>query len=96
MNTTTLKTRTSQGWMHKTGGMIPGLLLAGAIAAVATWAAQFPAIKNNGLSALTLAIIIGLLIGNTVYPPSPASAPAASPSPRPACCAPASCSTVCA
>lgn len=54
--------------MHKTGGMIPGLLLAGTIAAVATWAAQFPAIKNNGLSALTLAIIIGLLIGNTVYP----------------------------
>lgn len=54
--------------MHKTGGLIPGLLLAGAIAAVATWAAQFPAIKSNGLSALTLAIIIGLVIGNTVYP----------------------------
>ncbi|MDH1473731.1 YeiH family protein [Comamonas thiooxydans] len=69
MNTTALKNSApSQGWMHKTGGMIPGLLLAGAIAAVATWAAQFPAIKNNGLSALTLAIIIGLLIGNTVYP----------------------------
>ena len=45
MNTTTLKNSApSQGWMHKTGGMIPGLLLAGAIAAVATWAAQFPAI----------------------------------------------------
>ena len=41
MNTTTLKNSApSQGWMHKTGGMIPGLLLAGAIAAVATWAAQ--------------------------------------------------------
>ena len=54
--------------MHKTGGMVPGLLLAGTIAAVATWAAQFPIIKSNGLSALTLAIIIGLVIGNTVYP----------------------------
>ena len=48
--------------------MVPGLLLAGAIAAAATWLAQFPAVKNNGLCALTLAIIIGLVIGNTVYP----------------------------
>ena len=48
--------------------MLPGLLLAGAIAAAATWLAQFPAIKSNGLSALTLAIVIGLVIGNTVYP----------------------------
>ena len=69
MNTTTLKNSApSHGWMHKTGGMVPGLLLAGTIAAVATWAAQFPIIKSNGLSALTLAIIIGLVIGNTVYP----------------------------
>ena len=46
----------------------PGLLLAGAIAAVATWAAQFPIVTSNGLSALTLAIVLGLIIGNTVYP----------------------------
>ena len=69
MNTTTLKNSApAHGWLHKTGGLIPGLLLAGAIAAVATWAAQFPVIKSNGLSALTLVIIIGLVIGNTVYP----------------------------
>lgn len=69
MNTATLKNSTpSPSWIHKTGRLIPGLLLAGTIAAVATWAAQFPAIKSNGLSALTLAIIIGLVVGNTVYP----------------------------
>ena len=69
MSTTTLSSaQQPRGWMHKTAGMVPGLLLAGAIAAAATWMAQFPAIKNNGLSALTVAIIIGLIIGNTVYP----------------------------
>ena len=47
---------------------LPGLLLAGSIAAVATWAAQFPIVSSNGLSALTLAIVLGLIIGNTVYP----------------------------
>ena len=69
MNTTTLSAAgQSQNWMQKAGAIVPGLLLAGVIAAAATWLAQFPAIKNNGLSALTLAIIIGLVIGNTVYP----------------------------
>lgn len=69
LNTTTLSHSSQpQGWMQKTTALLPGLLLAGVIAAVATWAAQFPVIKSNGLSALTLAIIIGLVIGNTVYP----------------------------
>ena len=69
MNTTTLSAAGQpQSWMQKAGAMVPGLLLAGVIAAAATWLAQFPAIKNNGLSALTLAILIGLVIGNTVYP----------------------------
>lgn len=69
MNTSTISHASPpQGWMHRTTAMVPGLLLAGAIAATATWLAQFPAVKNNGLSALTLAIIIGLVIGNTVYP----------------------------
>jgi uncharacterized integral membrane protein (TIGR00698 family) len=69
MNTTTLKNSSQPaGWMQKTSGLLPGLLLAAAIAAAATWAAQFPVIRSNGLSALTLAILIGLVIGNTVYP----------------------------
>jgi len=46
----------------------PGLLLAGAIAAIAIWAAQFPVVTSNGLSALTLAIVLGLIAGNTFYP----------------------------
>ena len=55
MNATTLShTKQPQSWLNKTGSLIPGLLLAGAIAAVATWAAQFPIIRSNGLSALTL------------------------------------------
>ena len=47
---------------------VPGLLLAGSIAAVSIWAAQYAIVRNNGLSALTLAIVLGLIIGNTVYP----------------------------
>ena len=47
---------------------LPGLLLCGAIAAVSLWAATLPALADRGLSALTLAIVLGLLIGNTVYP----------------------------
>ena len=74
MNATTLShTKPPQSWLNKTGSLIPGLLLAGAIAAVATWAAQFPIIRSNGLSALTLAIIMGLIIGNTIYPSIAAS-----------------------
>ena len=74
MNATTLShTKQPQSWLNKTGSLIPGLLLAGAIAAVATWAAQFPIIRSNGLSALTLAIIMGLIIGNTIYPSIAAS-----------------------
>ena len=74
MNATTLShTKQPQSWLNKTGSLIPGLLLAGAIAAVATWAAQFPIVRSNGLSALTLAIIMGLIIGNTIYPSIAAS-----------------------
>lgn len=47
---------------------VPGLLLVGVIAAIAIWAAQFPIVRNNGLSALTLAIVLGLIVGNTLYP----------------------------
>lgn len=47
---------------------VPGLALVGIIATVSIWAAQFPIVRNNGLSALTLAIVLGLIIGNTIYP----------------------------
>jgi uncharacterized integral membrane protein (TIGR00698 family) len=46
---------------------LPGLLLTLAMAAIATWLARFSAFQQWGLSALTLAIVGGILIGNTVY-----------------------------
>ncbi len=42
-------------------------MLVGTIATVAIWASQFPFVKNNGFSALTLAIVLGLVVGNTFY-----------------------------
>jgi uncharacterized integral membrane protein (TIGR00698 family) len=45
-----------------------GLALAGAIATVAMWGEELPAVQHLGISALTLAIIIGIGLGNTVFP----------------------------
>ena len=47
---------------------VPGLLLAAGIALVATQLATLPWLKERGLGALTLAIVLGMLVGNTVYP----------------------------
>ncbi|MFG5778291.1 YeiH family protein [Comamonas sp. J-3] len=46
---------------------LPGLLLCGAITWIATYLAAMPWFASHGLSALTVAIVIGMLIGNTVY-----------------------------
>ena len=48
--------------------LIPGLLLTGLIAAVAMAAGALPTLQGWGLSALTLAILIGIVLGNTVFP----------------------------
>ena len=48
--------------------LLPGLALAGAIAFAALRLGALPWFQDRGLSALTLAIVIGMLIGNTVYP----------------------------
>ncbi|SDM28865.1 conserved hypothetical integral membrane protein [Oryzisolibacter propanilivorax] len=48
--------------------LLPGLLLAGALAALGTWLAQLPVMASHGFSALTLSIVLGLLVGNTLYP----------------------------
>ena len=47
---------------------LPGLVLAAVIAGIAQWGALNPWIKAHGFSPLTIAIVLGLLIGNTVYP----------------------------
>jgi len=44
-----------------------GLAVAGAIAALAMWSASLPAVQEMGISALTAAILIGIVAGNTVF-----------------------------
>ncbi|HHG0488770.1 TPA: YeiH family protein [Klebsiella pneumoniae] len=46
----------------------PGLALTAALTGAALWAGSFPAIAGAGFSALTLAILFGMVVGNTVYP----------------------------
>ncbi len=48
--------------------LLPGLILTGGITAVALWLGNEPAIAKWGLGALTLAILAGMIIGNTLYP----------------------------
>lgn len=50
------------------GRYLPGLVLSAAITALVLWLAKFEFFSSLGLSALTLAIIIGMIIGNTLYP----------------------------
>lgn len=48
---------------------VPGLLLVLLLAILANELAGLPAMQSAGLSALTLAIVSGMLLGNTVYSP---------------------------
>ena len=52
--------RESEWWL--------GLLFVGVLAYVALQAAGLASIQHLGLSALTLAIVIGMVVGNTVFP----------------------------
>ncbi|HKB59898.1 MAG TPA: YeiH family protein [Gallionellaceae bacterium] len=45
-----------------------GVTLAGMLAFAALEAANLPAIEKLGLSALTLAILLGMVVGNTIFP----------------------------
>ncbi|ENZ9368193.1 YeiH family protein [Klebsiella pneumoniae] len=47
---------------------VPGLALTATLTGAALWAGSFPAIAGAGFSALTLAILFGMVVGNTVYP----------------------------
>lgn len=46
----------------------PGLALSALVAGFALWAGGIPAIAGAGFSALTLAILAGMVLGNTLYP----------------------------
>lgn len=48
-------------------GRLPGLALAGGLALAAIGLGKLAWVQVNGLSALTLAIVLGLVVGNTVY-----------------------------
>lgn len=53
---------------HTLGHFVPGLALSGAITALALWLGNIPSVAGLGLGALTLAILCGMVIGNTLYP----------------------------
>jgi uncharacterized integral membrane protein (TIGR00698 family) len=48
--------------------ILPGLGLTALLALLALGAGEFPALKDLGIGALTLAIALGMLVGNTFYP----------------------------
>lgn len=48
--------------------LLPGLLLSAAIALAAMVLGKLPVFAANGMSALTLAILLGIVLGNSVYP----------------------------
>lgn len=56
------------GPLWRRPGFAPGLLLAAAVAALAMGLARVPALQGAGLSALTLAIVLGIALGNTAFP----------------------------
>ncbi|MGO4478891.1 YeiH family protein [Massilia sp. 2TAF26] len=47
---------------------VHGCALAALLAALAMWGAALPVFQRLGLSALTLAIVAGIVLGNTVFP----------------------------
>jgi uncharacterized integral membrane protein (TIGR00698 family) len=53
---------------HSLGHFAPGLALSALITGVALWTGSIPAIAGAGFSALTMAILLGMVVGNTIYP----------------------------
>lgn len=47
---------------------VPGLALSAVVTGVALWGGSIPAVAGAGFSALTLAILLGMVVRNTVYP----------------------------
>jgi uncharacterized integral membrane protein (TIGR00698 family) len=54
--------------LQRYAGLWPGLALAATVAGAGMFAARLPALQALGLSALTLAIVSGIAVGNTVFP----------------------------
>lgn len=47
--------------------LVPGLFASALVAAISVWLAKLPTVSAYGISALTVAIVIGMVIGNTFY-----------------------------
>lgn len=55
-------------WLQLRADLLPGLLLCAALAALAIVLGRVTWLQEHGLSALTLAIILGFVVGNSVLP----------------------------
>ena len=58
----------SPAWQQALTTYLPGLLLAAVIAVCAIGLGKLPVLQDNGIGALTLAILLGIIAGNTFYP----------------------------
>ena len=58
----------SPGGWQRAAEFVPGLALAGGVAFAAIELGKVGWLQANGISALTLAIVLGMLVGNTAYP----------------------------
>ncbi|WP_282296244.1 YeiH family protein [Stenotrophomonas sp. PS02289] len=68
MSTTTAHPPATRSLRQRWLPRLPGLALTAAVAALALLLGQQPALQAHGLSALTLAIALGIGLGNTLYP----------------------------
>ncbi|PKB20594.1 YeiH family protein [Janthinobacterium sp. 64] len=62
-----LSTTTTTSVSDRYGRLLPGLLLSGAIAWGAIALGKLEWMQSHGMSALTLAIMLGIVLGNSVY-----------------------------
>lgn len=59
-------------FLRRLAGLLPGLAVSALLALLAGWGAQLPWAQKAGASTLTLAIVLGILIGNFVIGPESA------------------------
>ncbi|WP_257561028.1 YeiH family protein [Janthinobacterium sp. 61] len=62
-----LSTTNTTSFSDRYGRLLPGLLLSGVIAWGAIQLGKLEWMQNHGMSALTLAIMLGIVLGNSVY-----------------------------
>jgi uncharacterized integral membrane protein (TIGR00698 family) len=55
-------------FLHRLAEVLPGILLSAAIGVAAIALGRLPWLQAHGMSALTMAIVLGVLMGNTLYP----------------------------